>query len=232
MCILDSIRETCSTLSKTLKENPEILTQQNSHVNAHDGNAELTSPPNSSTPISTIQSSSQSIKSIFSRKIKRKDTLKSKNGSPMKENINSCTEMTSIEESAGETNMSSISSSNNLKSSLNSISNNSESCDSNGVNESDKEKIDETIKRLGLDFFTEDFEGITLSTTKCLTCETVSEQKETMIDISIPLANNDNNQQLDPQLFFQVSQLFTLQKVYLTILKLFRIHASHESIFA
>lgn len=205
MCILDSIRETCSTLSKTLKENPEILIQQNSQPNAHDGNAELTSPPNSST-ISTIQSSSQSIKSIFSRKIKRKDTLKSKNGSPMKENIiNSCTEMTSIEESAGESNMSSISSSNNLKCSLNSISNNSESCDSNGVNESDKEKIDETIKRLGLDFFTEDFEGITLSTTKCLTCETVSEQKETMIDISIPLANNDNNQQLDPQLFFQVS---------------------------
>lgn len=198
MCILDSIRETCSTLSKTLKENPEILIQQNSHVNAHDGNAELTSPPNSSTPTSTLLSSSQSIKSIFSRKIKRKDTLKSKNGSPMKENINSCTEMTSIEESAGETN---ISSSNNL----NSISNNSELCDSNGVNESDKEKIDETIKRLGLDFFTEDFEGITLSTTKCLTCETVSEQKETMIDISIPLANNDNNQQLDPQLFFQVS---------------------------
>lgn len=214
MCILDSIRETCSTLSKTLKENPEILINQNSQLNAHDGNGELTSPPNSSTPTiinNTIQSSSQSIKSIFSRKIKRKDTLKSKNGSPMKENIiNSCSEMSSIEESAGESNNMNSTSNNNHKSSLNSISNNnnnnnSESCDSNGVNESDKEKIDETIKRLGLDFFTEDFEGITLSTTKCLTCETVSEQKETMIDISIPLATNDNNQPLDPQLFFQVN---------------------------
>lgn len=218
MCILDSIRETCSTLSKTLKENPEILIIQNSsQLNAHDGNSDSTLPPNSSTsntnatPTTTLQSSSQSIKSIFSRKIKRKDTLKSKNGSPMKENlINSCSEMSSIEESANESNMSSSS---NHKSSLNSISNNinsnnSESCDSNGVNESDKEKINETIKRLGLDFFTEDFEGITLSTTKCLTCETVSEQKETMIDISIPLASNDNNQPLDPQLFFQVSMIF------------------------
>jgi ubiquitin carboxyl-terminal hydrolase 1 len=205
MCILDSIRETCSTLSMTLKENPEILFPQYNSFHTHDGNGESTN--SSATSVTNTQSSSQSIKSIFSRKIKRKDTLKSKNGSPMKENINSCTEMSSIEESTGESNMNSISSSNNLKSSLNSsLTNHSESCDSNGVSESDKEKIDETIKRLGLDFFCEDFEGITLSTTKCLTCETVTEQKETMIDISIPLASNDNNQSVDPQLFFQVFQ--------------------------
>jgi ubiquitin carboxyl-terminal hydrolase 1 len=181
MCILDSIRETCSALSKTIKDNPEILLQQTNSTSNNE-NAELTSPPNS------IQNSTQSIKSIFSRKIKRKETLKSKNGSPMKE-VNS--EMSSIEES-GEVN--------NVKSSLHSITN--ESCESNGLDE--KEKIDETIKRLGLDFFSEDFEGITLSTTKCLTCETVTEQKETMIDISIPLGN-ENNQPLDPQIFFQVS---------------------------
>jgi len=183
MCILDSIRETCSALSKTIKENPEILLQQSNSTSNE--SAELTSPPNS------IQNSTQSIKSIFSRKIKRKETLKSKNGSPMKE-INS--EMSSIEES-GEVN--------NVKSSLHSITN--EPCDSNGLDE--KEKIDETIKRLGLDFFSEDFEGITLSTTKCLTCETVTEQKETMIDISIPLGN-ENSQPLDPQIFFQVSLFF------------------------
>lgn len=199
MCILDSIRETCSTLSKTIKENPEILIQQNSQTNALESNAELTSPPNS-----TQITSTQSIKSIFSRKIKRKDTLKTKNGSPMKESINSHPEMTAIEESASETTVNNNGISSNIKNSLNSVTNNSESCDSNGVSESDKEKIDETIKRLGLDFFCEDFEGITLSTTKCLTCETVTEQKETMIDISIPLAGNDNNQLLDPQLFFQV----------------------------
>lgn len=200
MCILDSIRETCSTLSKTIKENPEILIQQSSQVNALESNAELTSPPNS-----TQITSTQSIKSIFSRKIKRKDTLKTKNGSPMKESINLHPEMSSIEESAGEATVNNNGiSSNIIKNSLNSITNNSESCDSNGVSESDKEKIEETIKRLGLDFFCEDFEGITLSTTKCLTCESVTEQKETMIDISIPLASNENNQALDPQLFFQV----------------------------
>jgi ubiquitin carboxyl-terminal hydrolase 1 len=185
MCILDSIRETCSALSKTIKDNPEILLQQTNSTSNSD-NAELTSPPNS------IQNSTQSIKSIFSRKIKRKDTLKTKNGSPMKE-INS--EMSSIEES-GEVN--------NVKSSLHSITN--ESSESNGLDE--KEKIDETIKRLGLDFFSEDFEGITLSTTKCLTCETVTEQKETMIDISIPLGND--SQSLDPQIFFQVSYFLTV----------------------
>lgn len=207
MCILDSIRETCSTLSKTIKENPEILIQQNSQMNALENNAELTSPPNST--ITSQITSTQSIKSIFSRKIKRKDTLKSKNGSPMRENINSHTEMSAIEESASEVtsnNNDGINSCSNIKNSLNSITNNSESCDTNGVSESDKEKIDETIKRLGLDFFCEDFEGITLSTTKCLTCESVTEQKETMIDISIPLAGNDNNQLLDPQLFFQVTK--------------------------
>ena len=114
----------------------------------------------------------------------------------MKENTNSCSnEMSSIDESSSVVTDCIIS--NNLKNSLNSVTN-SESCD--------KVKINETIKRLGLDFFCEDFEGVTLSTTKCLTCETVTEQKETMIDISIPLANNDNNQPLDPQLFFQVSE--------------------------
>lgn len=47
------------------------------------------------------------------------------------------------------------------------------------------------IKELGLDFFTEDFEGMTVSTTKCLSCETVTEQKETMIDIALPVPISD-----------------------------------------
>lgn len=51
----------------------------------------------------------------------------------------------------------------------------------------DKERLAEKIKKLGLDFFTEDFEGMTVSTTKCLSCETVTEQKETMIDIAVPV---------------------------------------------
>ncbi|XP_011179202.1 uncharacterized protein LOC105210128 [Zeugodacus cucurbitae] len=51
----------------------------------------------------------------------------------------------------------------------------------------DKERLAEKIRELGLDFFSEDFEGVTVSTTKCLSCETVTEQKESMIDIAVPV---------------------------------------------
>lgn len=78
----------------------------------------------------------------------------------------------------------------------------SSSVDKKGALESgssDKEK-------LGSDFFSDDFEGITVSTTKCLSCETETEQKETMIDISIPIAGQVNvDSQDNPQVFFQNS---------------------------
>ncbi|XP_067615128.1 pneumococcal serine-rich repeat protein [Eurosta solidaginis] len=51
----------------------------------------------------------------------------------------------------------------------------------------DKERLAEKIRELGLDFFSEDFEGVTVSTTKCLSCETITEQKESMIDIAVPV---------------------------------------------
>lgn len=54
----------------------------------------------------------------------------------------------------------------------------------------DRDKIREQIKKLGIDFFSEDFEGTTMSSTKCLTCETVTEQKETMIDLAVPITTN------------------------------------------
>lgn len=79
----------------------------------------------------------------------------------------------------------------------NKLNNEAPSVDSN-------EKVNEAIKRLGLDFFCKDFEGITLFTTKCLTCETVTEQKETMVDIAIPISHDNSTQPIDPQLFFQV----------------------------
>jgi hypothetical protein len=40
-----------------------------------------------------------------------------------------------------------------------------------------------------------------------LTCETVTEQKETMVDIAIPMSHENLAQPVDPQLFFQVSKL-------------------------
>lgn len=174
MCILDSIRETCSTLIKTIKENPEIM-NQNMQPEGH----ELTSPPQSNVH------SAQSLKSIFSRKIRRKDTLKNNGGisSPIKENIVDNNPATVEEEP-------------------NVDSNNKSNADA--ANADSFEKVNEAIKRLGLDFFCKDFEGITLFTTKCLTCETVTEQKETMVDIAIPMSHDNLTQPIDPQMFFQV----------------------------
>lgn len=175
MCILDSIRETCSTLIKTIKENPEIM-NKNIPTESH----ELTSPPQSNV------NSAQSLKAIFTRKIRRKDTMKNNGGisSPIKENIVDATveEEPSVDPAVNKNNTSEAS-----------------TADSD-------EKVNEAIKRLGLDFFCKDFEGITLFTTKCLTCETVTEQKETMVDIAIPISHDNLMQSIDPQLFFQVIQ--------------------------
>jgi Ubiquitin carboxyl-terminal hydrolase len=173
MCILDSLRETCSTLIKTIKENPEIMNQSLQTADSSD----MTSPPQSNVH------SAQSLKSIFSRKIRRKDTLKNNGGmsSPIKENV---ADSVVEEEPSVET------STNKLDGEVPIVDNN--------------DKINEAIKRLGLDFFCKDFEGITLFTTKCLTCETVTEQKETMVDIAIPISHDSLTQPIDPQLFFQV----------------------------
>lgn len=72
----------------------------------------------------------------------------------------------------------------------------------------DKQRLEGKIRELGLDFFNEDFEGITVSTTKCLSCETITEQKETMIDIAVPVpqAGYESNEFMDrPSSFIQVS---------------------------
>lgn len=53
-----------------------------------------------------------------------------------------------------------------------------------------KQTIQEKIKALGLDFFSEDFEGVTASSIQCLACETTTEQKETMIDLAVPITEN------------------------------------------
>lgn len=78
--------------------------------------------------------------------------------------------------------------------------------DEETVRSQEKMKLDERIKELGLDFFTEDFEGVTVSSTKCLSCETVTEQKETMIDLSVPITGYENLDAIEnPHQFIQVS---------------------------
>lgn len=62
----------------------------------------------------------------------------------------------------------------------------------------------EREEKLPSDFFSTDFEGVTVSTTKCLSCETETEQKETMIDLSIPISGHESLDALEnPQAFFQ-----------------------------
>lgn len=70
---------------------------------------------------------------------------------------------------------------------------------------SDKDILNDKLKKLDLDFVRDDFEGITVSKTTCLTCESSTEKKETMIDVSIPISSTENIGAIDnPQLFFEV----------------------------
>lgn len=69
----------------------------------------------------------------------------------------------------------------------------------------DERLVRDRLQALGLDFFRDDFEGVTVAKTKCLACETCTEQKETMIDIAIPIASNEvSDAAKNPQLFYQV----------------------------
>lgn len=70
-----------------------------------------------------------------------------------------------------------------------------------------KQTIQERIKALGLDFFSEDFEGVTASSIQCLACETTTEQKETMIDLSVPITENMETHELTDS-FIQVSSSY------------------------
>lgn len=86
-----------------------------------------------------------------------------------------------------------------------------ESTEQNVVGSSDnesvlcnKQTIQEKIKTLGLDFFSEDFEGITASSIQCLECETTTEQRETMIDLSVPITDNMEMHETN-ETFIQVS---------------------------
>lgn len=73
-----------------------------------------------------------------------------------------------------------------------------------------KQMIQEKIKALGLDFFSEDFEGVTASSIQCLACETTTEQKETMIDLSVPITENMETNELSDS-FIQVIETSCLK---------------------
>lgn len=80
-----------------------------------------------------------------------------------------------------------------------------------------KQTIQEKIKALGLDFFSEDFEGVTASSIQCLACETTTEQKETMIDLAVPITENMETHELNDS-FIQVCRSSFAKKKITTIL--------------
>lgn len=66
------------------------------------------------------------------------------------------------------------------------------------------ESVLDKIRELGIEFFSEDFEGETKASTRCLSCETVTYQDEKMLDLAVPIT--ENMDELD-EFFIQVSPL-------------------------
>lgn len=60
-------------------------------------------------------------------------------------------------------------------------------------------------KNLGFDFVAEDFEGTTVLRTTCLECEMVTERKQTMCDISVPIPEDKRSDErtVDPSAVYQ-----------------------------
>ncbi|XP_055375900.1 ubiquitin carboxyl-terminal hydrolase 1 isoform X2 [Condylostylus longicornis] len=216
MCVLDNIRETCQSLTKAITEYPDVIS--NGYVGIPEqGNENKTStsvttqsnvvvlPKEPLQQINNVSNTTNLMKtSFFSRKSKRKDEAKnSKNiktqSKESKDNSSSSNFSASLD-STDASNSNSAFPSNLLGTSIleNDISNTGNSGKNistapGAISQKDnKEHLAEKIKKLGLDFFSQYFEGITVSTTKCLSCETITEQKETMIDIAVPISGYEN----------------------------------------
>lgn len=52
---------------------------------------------------------------------------------------------------------------------------------------------EEEVPRVGHNFISEDFQGVTLLRTTCLECEQVTERKETFCDICVPITSPTGN---------------------------------------
>ncbi|XP_037048935.1 ubiquitin carboxyl-terminal hydrolase 1-like isoform X2 [Bradysia coprophila] len=168
MCVLDSIRETCNSLTRVITECPDIVA--NGYVSLPE-------------KIEVQTSQRKNFPNIFRKRSKDDKSKTNRNDAPSKDN---------------DANRDA----NNPKSG--SISNFDDELMCGPDKEKNLEKVNEKIKTMGVDFFTEDFEGVTCSSTKCLSCETITEQKETMIDLSVPITGYENiDQQEDPNLFIQ-----------------------------
>ncbi|XP_001661569.2 uncharacterized protein LOC5574653 [Aedes aegypti] len=179
MCVLDSIRESCQALIRTITDHPDVLI---SACPAVPECIETLEPqPKSSTPWSFRW---------------RKDSVKtSKSTSNGGGGSSGATTLPKAAGSVGGTGGGGGDASDSLTSLFGKTS-----------SVADERLVRDRLQALGLDFFRDDFEGVTVAKTKCLACETCTEQKETMIDIAIPIASNEvSDAAKNPQLFYQNS---------------------------
>uniref|UniRef100_A0A182K330 USP domain-containing protein n=1 Tax=Anopheles christyi TaxID=43041 RepID=A0A182K330_9DIPT len=198
MCILDSVRESCQKLNKTLIENPDFL--KLSSYPSLEKNAS-TKKPFDNTELVTASAESKSSTQFIGRNIfrRRKESLRNTKSFAAKDGKSNVAvdTMSSVKPMAAANKSLDA----NTKKDKEDLPN-----ETTGVNESSvaEERLKERIRTLGLNFFCEDFEGVTVSRTRCLSCETVTEQKEVMIDIAIPIRSNEVSDALkNPQQFYQ-----------------------------
>ncbi|XP_049300094.1 ubiquitin carboxyl-terminal hydrolase 1 [Anopheles funestus] len=198
MCILDSVRESCQILNKKLIENPDIL--KISPFPSLEKAASTDVTINNSNTTATSSESKISNTQFIARNIfrRRKESLKNTKSSCIKEGKfdPAAGTVVSVQTAAGGSCVHTCAGKQKIN--LPAV--------AAGVQESSvaQDRLKQRIRTLGLNFFCEDFEGVTVSRTRCLSCETVTEQKETMIDIAIPITSNEVSDAVkNPQQFYQ-----------------------------
>ncbi|XP_058833086.1 uncharacterized protein LOC131690977 isoform X2 [Topomyia yanbarensis] len=181
MCVLDSVRESCQALIKTITDHPDVL------INA-------CPPVPESIETFVPETKSGTTRYFFRRRRDPAKAIKPTNGgggaTTLPKNAGS------ILGGGGDSAATAADQVAHLKNAL--FAKSSAALD--------EQLVRERVHALGLDFFRDDFEGVTVSKTKCLACETCTEQKETMIDIAIPIAASEVcDAAKNPQLFYQNS---------------------------
>ncbi|XP_049539437.1 uncharacterized protein LOC125953712 isoform X2 [Anopheles darlingi] len=214
MCILDSVREACQTLNRNLLANPDLLRSSTLVAGASttvlvDGLDSKNQISPASQPVSESKFSNTPFnpRYIFRR---RKESVKSAKAAACKlkgvrtpslslTKVVSSTVPTQADSTPAGIAGDCCASFDTTGEALASTGQRS-----SGVSLDERTQAQDRILKLGLNFFREDFEGVTVSRTRCLSCETVTEQKETMIDIAIPIAASEiNDVAKNAQQFYQ-----------------------------
>ncbi|KAH8283995.1 hypothetical protein KR054_006714 [Drosophila jambulina] len=208
MCVLNCIRETNQSLIKAIGDCPEVIANgyiaNPDDVDSGEGQDRTDSAAIASNngSLATTSHITTTKTSFFSRKSKRKDEVKSSKAtrvqSPLKDKDNSPTAAGGVS-GAGHATANSLFYLNTVDLTGGSgtsipspampqpIKYSSDDDTNSATLLKDKMRLEERIRELNLNFFSSDFEGIVVLTTKCLSCETVTRQKQGMLDISVPV---------------------------------------------